>query len=180
MFLRRQKRHISHHFREFLWPQAGWRRVSIYMAHRVKRMPDTSYSIAAGFACGAAMSFTPFVGFHFVMAALVAWILRANILASAIGTTVGNPWTFPFIWAGIYNLGIWMLDREATAAPLPKLSMTNIFDNFWEIFLPMMTAGLPVALIVWALFFFPLRRAVAGYQAHRRHKIGKNHQEPKP
>lgn len=171
MFQRRQKRHAGHHFREFLWPRAGWRRVSIYMAHRVKRMPDTPYSIAAGFACGAAMSFTPFVGFHFLLAALVAWVIRANILTSAIGTAVGNPWTFPFIWAGIYNLGNWMLGREAGDAPMPELSMTNIFDNFWEVFLPMMIAGFPVALVVWALFFFPLRRAVAGYQAHRRHKI---------
>ena len=180
MFQRRQKRHVAHYFREFLWPRAGWRRVSIYMAHRVKRMPDTPYSIAAGFACGAAMSFTPFVGFHFVMAALMAWIIRANILTSAIGTAVGNPWTFPFIWAGIYNLGSWVLGREVTDTPVPELSMTNIFDNFWEVFLPMIIAGVPVAVLVWVLSFFPLRRAVAGYQAHRLHKIEKSRQDSEP
>jgi hypothetical protein len=37
---------------------------------------------------------------HFVLSALLAYIARANIIASAIGTVVGNPWTFPFIWWG--------------------------------------------------------------------------------
>ncbi|HJO88912.1 MAG: DUF2062 domain-containing protein [Alphaproteobacteria bacterium] len=177
MFQRRQKRHIGHHLREFFWPRAGWRRVSIYMASRVKRMPDTPYSIAAGFACGAAVSFTPFMGFHFVLAALIARIIHANILASAIGTAVGNPWTFPFIWAGTHNLGVWVLGRQAVTESLPTLSMANIFDNFWEVFLPMMTAGIPVALVVWVIFFFPLRRAVAGYQARRRHEIEKKRRD---
>jgi hypothetical protein len=114
------------------------------------------------------------------MAALMAWIIRANILTSAIGTAVGNPWTFPFIWAGIYNIGSWVLGREITDTPVLELSMTNIFDNFWEVFLPMMIAGVPVAGLVWVLFFFPLRRAVAGYQAHRLHKIEKSRQDSKP
>jgi len=63
---------------------------------------------------------------------------------------------------------------------VPKLSMTSIFDNFWEVFLPMMIAGIPVAVLVWVLFFFPLRRAVAGYQAHRLHKIEKSRQDSEP
>jgi uncharacterized protein (DUF2062 family) len=179
MFQRRKKRHMGHRFLRFLWPKAGWRRTSIYMAHRIKRIPDTPYSIAAGFACGAATSFTPFLGFHFVLAALAAWIIRANIMASVIGTAaVGNPWTLPFICAGIYNLGNWMLGRKASAGSLSELSMISIFDNIWEIFMPMMIAGFPVALVVWVFFFFPLRSTVAGYQARRRYKIEKTRQDP--
>jgi uncharacterized protein (DUF2062 family) len=179
MFQRRQKRRIGHRFLEFLWPKAGWRRASIYMAHRIKRMPDTPYRIAAGFACGAAVSFTPFVGFHLVLAALAAWIIRANIMASAIGTvTVGNPWILPFIYVGTYNLGNWILGQKATVGSLSELSMISIFDTFWEIFMPLMIASFPVALMVWAFFFFSLRSIMAGYQAHRRYKIEKTSQDP--
>ncbi|MFR8207121.1 MAG: DUF2062 domain-containing protein [Alphaproteobacteria bacterium] len=34
------------------------------------------------------------MGFHLLLAALTAWIIRGNILASALGTAAGNPWTF--------------------------------------------------------------------------------------
>ena len=55
--------------------------------------------VAAGVAAGAFTSFTPFMGLHFLFAALFAWAIRGNLLASALGTFVGNPLTFPFIWA---------------------------------------------------------------------------------
>jgi hypothetical protein len=181
MFQRRKKRHMGRRFLDFLWPKTGWRRASIYMAYRIKRIPDTPHNIAAGFACGAAISFTPFVGFHFVLAALAAWIIRANIMASAIGAaTVGNPWSLPFICAGIYSLGNWMLGRKATFGSLSEFSMTSIFDNILEILMPMIIASFPVALVVWVFFFFPLRNIVAGYQAHRRYKIEKTRQNPRP
>ena len=69
---------------------------------RLKRLQGTPYSIATGFACGVAISFTPFIGFHMILAALTAWLIRGNIIASAIGTIVGNPWTFPFIWLAVF------------------------------------------------------------------------------
>jgi uncharacterized protein (DUF2062 family) len=61
--------------------------------------------IALGFAARAFVSFTPFIGVHFILAGLLAFALRASILASAIGTVVGNPVSFPFIWLAAYNLG---------------------------------------------------------------------------
>ena len=45
------------------------------MTHRIKRLPGTPQSIAAGVACGVAASFTPFIGLHFVLAALFAWLV---------------------------------------------------------------------------------------------------------
>ena len=35
-------------------------------------------------------------------ALLVAFVIRGNLIASMIGTAVGNPFTFPFIWLTIY------------------------------------------------------------------------------
>src|SRR3546814_13256871 len=93
----------------FLWPRGGWRRSGIYVSHRLRRLPGTPYRIAAGFACGAAISFPPFIGLHFVLSAALALIVRGKIIPSAIGTDVGNPWTFPFIWLWTFSLGHWML-----------------------------------------------------------------------
>ena len=105
MFLRREKLTLISRVRTFFWPKTGWKRASSYFFHRLARIPGTPYTLAAGFAFGAAASFTPFIGLHFILGGVLAWIIRANFLSSAIGTAVGNPWTFPFIWVGIYEFG---------------------------------------------------------------------------
>lgn len=51
------------------------------------------------------MSFTPFIGFHFVLAAAVTMMMCSNLIASAVGTVVGNPITFPFIWIALLSRG---------------------------------------------------------------------------
>jgi uncharacterized protein (DUF2062 family) len=181
MFRRRNKREWFHNIREFLWPQMGWWRATRYVAHRVARLPGSPYSIAAGFACGAAISFTPFVGLHFVLAALLAWVIRANILASAIGTAVGNPWTFPFIWVWIYHLGNFLLGRQVSE--LPEIEYTFrffvdfILERFFDIFIPCLVGGIPTAIVVWLVFYWPLKALVSAYQKRRVEKRANRRQE---
>jgi len=161
------------------------------MLHRVGRLPGSPYSIAAGFACGAAISFTPLVGLHFCLGALWAWAVRGNIVASMIGTAVGNPWTFPFIWVATYKFGSWLglgpthaeirgsefvaghhgIDFPALFAAMVDASTRGdviyLFDRIWPIWLPMFLGSLPFVALAWPLFFLPLRPVVAAYQ-HRR------------
>ncbi len=182
MFQRREKRQLHHRARDFLWPRRGWKRSSLYLFHRVGRLPGTPYSIAAGFACGAAISFTPFVGLHLVLGALFAWIIRSSIVASAIGTLVGNPWTFPFIWAWIYEIGLWIGQAgtythsggedfssmfASVIEALLKLDMTYLFQTVWPVWWPMFLGGIPSFIVIWLVFFFSLRPLIASYQ-HRR------------
>lgn len=168
MFRRRRKMRRAELVREFCWPRAGWWRWSKYLYHRVRRMPGSPESIAAGVACGAAMSFTPFVGLHFVLAALLAWLIRANIFASAIGTAVGNPWTFPFIWLWIYELGRRLMgDSESDVLP-GELSLRYIFDNPLDVLLPMLLGGLITAAVAWVVFYWSVKRMLQSYHRHRR------------
>ena len=167
MFGRRHPLPIFRRVREFVWPSGGWHRASLYIAHRVRRLPGTPYRIAAGFACGAAISFTPFIGFHFVGAALLSILLRGSLLASAIGTVVGNPWTFPFIWAWIYALGQWLLGGEVVSELPVVLSLTYIFERPLDVLWPMTVGGVPTSVAAWFAFFWPVRGAVAEYQHAR-------------
>ena len=171
MFGRRNPLPVHHWVWAFVWPRAGWRRASRYIAHRVRRLPGTPYRIAAGFASGAAVSFTPFIGLHFVFAALLALLLRGNVVASAIGTAVGNPWTFPFIWAWIYALGQWLMGAEASSDFHATLSLGYIFERPLEILWPMTLGALPTAAVVWIGLFWPVRGAVAEYQHARRWRM---------
>lgn len=170
MFRRRNKPGWAARLREFLWPRRGWRRAWTYVFHRVRRLPGSPYSIAAGFACGAAMSFTPYIGFHFVGAALLAWIIGGNLMASAIGTAVGNPWTFPFIWAGIFRLGVWMLGWDMSHILPEDLTLSYIFERPGAILLPMSVGAIPTVVVVWCAFYWPVRQLVADYQRLRRRR----------
>ncbi len=171
MFGRRNPLPVLHRVWSVVWPKAGWRRASRYMAHRVRRLPGTPYRIAAGVASGAAVSFTPFIGLHFVAAALLALLLRGNVVASAIGTAVGNPWTFPFIWTWIYTLGQWLMSADAASDFPATLDLDYIFERPLDVLWPMTLGALPTAAVVWIAIFWPVRGAVAEYQHVRHHRI---------
>ena len=171
MFRRRRQRPLGARLRGLVWPRGGWWRVGAYFGHRVRRLPGSPQSIAAGFACGVAVSFTPLVGFHFVLGALLAWAIGGSVLASAIGTTVGNPWTFPFIWFAAYHTGAWLLGIGAPESPPESFTMAAIVDNPQAVLWPMLVGGLPMVLGSWLLSFWLVRRAVARYQHIRRMRI---------
>jgi uncharacterized protein (DUF2062 family) len=183
MFKRRYKLKFYRRAQDFLWPRLGWKRSTEYLFHRIGRLPGTPYSIAAGFSCGAAVSFTPFVGLHIVLAGFCAWLIRANIMAGVIGTALGNPWTFPFIWTFIFNLGVrvGMVGNGAKASELdfPRIFSTSmdailtfdlsyLFETAWPVLWPMFIGGIPAFVVVWLIFYFPLRSLIKRYQSNRR------------
>ncbi len=186
MFRRRRKLTIAERVRDFFWPRAGWQRSSRYVFHRVARIPGTPYDLAAGFACGAAVSFTPFVGLHFVLAAILAFVIRANVVAAAIGTVIGNPWTFPFIWIWIYKLGHWMGAGSPDDTPRPdftelfghimdatlSLDLAYLAQTAWPVWWPMLLGSIPTTVAAWIAFYWPLKTLVTTYQDRRiRHRV---------
>lgn len=89
--------------RDFVWPRGGWARAFEYVKHRVRRLPDTPERISRGIWAGVFTAFTPFYGLHFVVAAVLARIMRGNILSALMGTFFGNPLTY--IPIGVVSLG---------------------------------------------------------------------------
>jgi uncharacterized protein len=189
LFRRRKKQSFFKKIREFLWPSAGWKRAAHYLKHRIARIDGTPYAIASGFASGAAVSFTPFVGLHFIFAGIVAWIIRGNVVTAAIGTAVGNPWTFPFIWAVTYNLGISILGGEATDDLMASLD--KMFSNFTivdlvndplgalgpfleTIFFPMLLGGIIIGSSLWFFIYWPIYKLVSEYKINRLKRRQKN------
>ena len=167
----RREPDLRRRLRQLIWPRSGWRRTLSYIVYRLARLPGTPHGIAAGFACGAAISFTPFVGFHIVLAGLFAWAIGANIVASALGTIVGNPWSFPLIWVSTYRLGSWIMGLEPGAGGEAEFSLAYLIDNAYRLLLPMTIGGLPIAAVAWIASYWPLRYLVAGYQRARRARL---------
>ena len=71
---------------------------------RLGRLPGTPYSIAAGFACGATVSFTPLVGLHFFLVLSERKLGKCN---RCYRVAVGIHGHF-FIWMWLHKLGNWM------------------------------------------------------------------------
>lgn len=133
MFKRRNPRSPWRIFKEFFYPHAGWKRTIEYMAHRLKRLPDTPHRIALGFACGVFVCFTPFFGLHIFLAIFLAYIIRGNILATLCGTFFGNPLTFPIIATVSYRFGLWIFGDHYPEPVLHRIQsgVSNSFETIW-------------------------------------------------
>ena len=144
-----------------------WNRQKRYWISKIKRLKGTPNSVAIGIACGVAVSFTPFVGAHLVLAMASAWLLRGNIVAGALGTAFGNPWTFPFIWISVLYTGRKMLGEgydgiadvnfgvffsDAFKA-LVNLDMVAFGHDLWPILYPMIVGSIPYVLVSWWLSY---------------------------
>ena len=172
IFKRRERPPFWNRLREILYPRKGWWRPFDYARKRVRRLPDSPENIALGFSCGAFASFTPFFGFHFVIAGALAWVTGGNFIASLLGTIVGNPITFPFIAAAALNLGWWITGAQAHEKA-QGFSFSWLVDNIDVIFVPYLVGGLLPGAVTAVVAYFLCRPLVAAYQKRRREKLAR-------
>lgn len=188
LFQRRRSLHLMQRLKHFVWPRTGWRRAGEYIWHRLSRLHGSPHSIAIGFAAGVFASFTPFMGFHFMIGFALAYALRGSLIASAFGTFVGNPLTFPFIWVVTYKLGAFLLGIEHPVAEVEVELSTNawwmvvhdptglwkvLLKDVWTLIRPMTVGGVPLGSLAGFACYFPVKYIVAAYQHRRRERLGK-------
>ena len=179
LFRRRSPPRWREKIRVWLWPRRNWSRSIRYMAYRLWRLRASSHTIALGCACGVFAAFTPFLGGHFILAGVLAWITRGSILASALGTFVGSPLTFPFIWFASFSLGNWVLghDSKFREIDLSEVIFHKSMDQIWPVIKPMLIGGVPLGCLTGALAYFIVKKAVDSYQGKRlrRRGLGRGH-----
>ncbi len=180
MFAARVKPSFGRRLREFCWPSIGVRRAWAYRMHRLARLDVSPHTLAIGFAAGAFASFTPFIGLHFILAAVVALVVRGNLLASAVGTVVGNPVTFPFIWIASYNVGALLLGIKAKAeVTITTDASVGLFSHgpvdflvmLWRsvepVIWPMVLGGLPLGLLCGTACYVLVYGTLSKFKARR-------------
>jgi len=172
LFRRRQPETFRQKLRGALWPRRSWRRSARYMQHRILRLRATPHAIAAGIAAGVFSTFTPFIGFHFIIAFAVAWLIRGSLAGAALGCLLGNPVTFPIIWASTYELGRYVLasetpDGQAPTAIGPAL-LHGDFAAVWTPYVkPMLVGSLPLGLAFAALTYVVVLFMARSFQESR-------------
>lgn len=164
--------------RDRIWPRMGLRRYVIYLQRRLLRLSGSPHAVAAGVAAGASVAMLPLFGLHFVLGLALAFVTRGSMLAAAIGALWGNPVTFPFFVAAGYGLGDWMrggggMSAEeaevvhAVAQKLPHGLISNEFEAIWPTFSTSLIGSLPLAIIVYVVFYGLVRWLVGRYRAAR-------------
>ena len=192
MFKRRERRSIFRFFYEVIFSFKGISRAIEYISIRLKRIPDTPHKISLGMSCGIFASFTPLFGLHFLIAGLLSYLLRANVLASLIGTFVGNPITFPIITVFNLKLGEWILGSSEyssgdggkifegfldfifliyksffTEGSIGENNVPRMNEFLNGVFIPYSLGGLILGIFIAVISYFLLRPLVATYQKKR-------------
>jgi uncharacterized protein (DUF2062 family) len=179
---------------EGFWPRAGWGRALSYLRHRVRRLPDTPHKVGRGVFAGILIGMLPVFGLQFVLAGLLAWAIRGNILAAVICTFVSNPLTYAPMGLALISFGHWTLGmREPLSARLIARSFAKAGDDLWfnvqaifthdvtrwdglvafwhTIFLPYLVGGLIVGTICGLIGHALTVGLVRAYQSARARKL---------
>ena len=118
--------------------------------YRITKIKDFPESVAIGMAWGVAISFTPLLGLHLIICYLGTWLMRGNLIAATVGTIIGNPWTFPFIFYLDYKIGTTIFINNIEYY---EFKISFFLANFEDLFYPTLLGSLPLALIFWFVTF---------------------------
>lgn len=176
MFRRRNKQKIIDQLRAVVFPRKGWKRVFHYVTHRLRRRPGDPKFIAMGVACGVGISFLPFLGVHLLSGYCLARLLKGDIFAMVVGTTIGNPWTFPFMFFGAYHLGNFVMGRVHTpidGIPFEPVSFSfeTIMHDPMALLIPMTIGAVILGILCAIVAYYLVFGMVRGYQSHRKKQL---------
>ena len=168
-------------------------RTKKYISLSLKRIKGTPQALSLGLATGIAISFTPFIGLHALLAIFISWVIGGSMAAALIGTLFGNPWTFPLIWYFTFEIGQFInygflsyeeefsfqIIKKEISTLLVILKNIIVFANIPELeenveklkLIPFMVVGsIPLVFITWILSYFSFLIIFKSY----RKKVKKN------
>ena len=156
----------------------GWLDTLLHVA-------DTPERTAAAFALGVFFGFSPFLGFHTVLAILVAFLFNLNRVAALLGVYSNLPWIIAPYYAIVTMIGAKIIGHappESFKTELAALFEVSVFNGeFWHQLITILkpwlwpyTVGSLLGAIVMAAIAYPL--ALAFVTSRRRiHDIIHHH-----
>jgi len=164
-----------------LW--ASWMLSLKSVARRLVNLRASPHEVALGCAIGAFVSVTPLLGVQTILAVLLTTLLRGNVPAAIVGTFVGNPLSWPFIWASTYAMGLQIVGFEDMLDPATfqhnmLLVWAAVIEHspqvldatvalLWPLVWPMLAGSIPLGLLTGAVVYYICRNGVQAWR-HRR------------
>ena len=176
-FGRKKKKKLIISIYNFIKIFFAFSRTKKYISLSIKRIKGTPQALSLGLATGIAISFTPFIGLHALLAIFISWVIGGSMAAALIGTLFGNPWTFPFIWYFTFEIGQFInygflayeeefsfkVIKKEVSTLLAIVKNIIIFANIFELeenvaklkLIPFMLVGsIPLVFISWIFSYF--------------------------
>lgn len=176
LFKRREAESAWERFRVWLWPRRSFSRSLQYFSKRILRLNATPHAVASGVAAGVFASFFP-LGLHFVVAAIVCWVIAGNLVAALLAAAVGgNPLTVPLLWGVSWETGKLILHREVVSHGPPEhlgeMLHKMSFQELWEpVLKPLMVGAVPLGILFGFVFYAITRLAMTAFQEQRRKRL---------
>ena len=139
------------------------------------RISDTPHSISLGFSIGVFASFNPFIGVHIIIAIFISWLLKANYFSSILGTFIGTPLTYPFIWiVSLYVGNVFIPVEDFDLSLLGKSSLYSLefLSKIKPLIPSFLIGGLLVGLATAFLSYFFVKKLIIFYRKKKRIKKG--------
>ena len=139
------------------------------------KISDTPHAISLGFSIGVFVSFTPLIGIHIIIALVISWMIRANYFSAIIGTFIGTPFTYPFIWfASIYvgNFFMPIKDLNLLTLDVKQLYLFDFFDNMKSLFPSFLIGAFLLGVLSSIFSYFFTKQIISFYRKKRQKKVG--------
>ena len=160
-----------------------WRKVLV--------VQDTPHRVALGFAIGLFIGLLPIVGIQMIVAFVICWVARANLIASIPPVWISNPVTLVPLYYILNRVGGLFVGEVVTMKTITSLpaelrsrswhdAMAFLLSDLWGAFSAMFVGGCIVGVIGAVPAYFLVRKAVEGYQRRkleRRLRWLESHQE---
>ena len=143
--------------------QFSLKRIPSFLFHQVKKLKhikDSPHQIALGFAFGVWTNFTPIFGFHYIIAVILSFLFKANMIATIIGVVItGLPFIFPFFMMISWYAGsIIFSSADSTTITFAFDSFLNtVTEKFLEIFIGSILLFPIITAIVYFRVFYVLK-----------------------
>ena len=164
---------------ERIWTRLA--RLSRYTYLRIVRIKAPADSIALGLALGVFAGALPLLSLQMAIAVSLALIMRASIIAAALGTWWSNPFNWALIFPVFYMLGRVFVPMDITPLSITEfihLPFLELLERGWRWLLITtlggVIAGIPLSLIT---YFLTLRAVRVYHNRRARRKLERQRRE---
>ncbi len=147
-----------------------FRRMIRYWYLRVVRIEAPAESIALGLAAGVFAGAMPFLSLQMAIAVALAFIIRGNPIAAALGTWWTNPFNWAIVFPLLYMLGKVFVPGEVVSLSISDLSSLGLLDLLrqgWQWLLITTLGGFIVGIPMAICTYYMTLRGVRLYHQRR-------------
>ncbi len=143
------------------------KRYGRYIYLRIIRLRTSPHNIALGLALGVFVGALPIIPFQSVLVLALAVIFRGNKVAAFFSTFYSNVFTLAPMYYVLFLVGKFFFPFENVQFDPSKVSMSELFDAGWQVFMVMMAGGVLVGIPLGIAAYF------AGYYGIKRYRVRK-------